>query len=123
MPELKPGGDTPSMSQTHPTGLKPAIKSTKLVPGERDDSVTRSEIALPTVSKYLDLLQQSKFLIQSHGRYTTYAGTTVFSRAPMTRDVTTDTSSMDLAISLAAAQDCIGSAQPEGPARDDLAIF
>jgi hypothetical protein len=30
---------------------------------------------------------------------------------------------MDLAISLAAAQDCIGSAQPEGLARDDLAIF
>jgi hypothetical protein len=123
MPEPTPAILAPSTPYTIPTGLKPAIKTTSPVSVEQNGGITPLMIVLPSVSRYLHLLRRGKTLIQAHGRYTTYAGTSVFSRAPVARDVTTEPSSTDLAISLAAAQDCIGSAQPEGPARDDLAIF
>jgi len=77
----------------------------------------------PPIQHFLHLLRQSKALIKVHGPYTTYAGTTVFSRAPMTRDATKEPSAKDLALSLTAAQDCINSAQVEGPAKEDLILF
>lgn len=121
--EHTPESPTPSTSHTNLTGLKPAIKTTSPVLREQTDRATQLTIAFSTVSRYFYLLRQSKPLIQGHGRYTTYAGTSVFSRAPTARDVTLEASTTDLAISLAAAQGCICSAQCEGPARDDHAVF
>lgn len=76
----------------------------------------------PTIPHFLQLLQQSKALIKAYGRYTTYAGTTVFFRALVANNITKEISSKDLAVSLAAAQGCIYSAQVEGPAKEELYI-
>jgi hypothetical protein len=75
------------------------------------------------ISRFFRLLHQSTLLIQTYGPYATHAGTTVFSRAPIGRDTNETVSEKDIASSLAAVQDCTGSAQVEGPAKDDLTIF
>jgi hypothetical protein len=77
----------------------------------------------PLLSRYSHLLSRSKALISIHGPYTTYSGTTIFTRAPIVRDSSEKMSTKDFAVSLAAAQDCIYSAQVDGPAREDLATF
>lgn len=47
----------------------------------------------------------------------------MFSRAPVAPTTSQKAITKQLALSLAAAQDCVDSAQIEGPAREDLAIF
>lgn len=78
---------------------------------------------LASIPHFRRILRQAQTLLHAHGPYTTYAGTSVFSRAPIARDDTRALSVEEIANSLAAAQDCIGSAQPEGPAQIDLALF
>jgi hypothetical protein len=78
---------------------------------------------LPTVPRFMHSFRQCKALVVTHGVYTTYAGTTVFSRAPMERDSTKDATAKELALSFAAAQDCAGSAQIEGVSDEDLDVF
>lgn len=78
---------------------------------------------LPTISRFHYLLRHAKVLVHSHGPYTTHANTTVFTRATHPTPKPYGPSSTCMAISLAAAQDCIGSAQVPGPAKEDLHIF
>jgi hypothetical protein len=91
----------------------------KSYPGDNIHSIDDMSI----ISQFLHLLHQSTSLIQTHGPYTTYTGTTIFSRAPSGKYTSNRASKKDLAISLAAAQDCAGRAQVERPAKDDLTIF
>ena len=69
------------------------------------------------------LLQHTKALIHCHGPYTTHTNTTVFTHAANPSTNPHGPSSKCMATSLAAAQDCIGSAQVPGPAKEDLHIF
>lgn len=76
-----------------------------------------------TISKFYNLLEHSKALIGLYGPYTTHPNTTVFTRAARPTSQPCGPSSRCMAISLAAAQDSIGSAQETGPAKDDLRVF
>lgn len=75
------------------------------------------------VSRFAHYSRQTKALVKTHGVYTTYAGTTVFCRAPIAPTPNQKVSTKKLALSLAAAQDCAGTAQIEGPAQEDLCVF
>ncbi|KAF2830845.1 hypothetical protein CC86DRAFT_283953 [Ophiobolus disseminans] len=77
----------------------------------------------PAIPHFLELLHQSKALIETHGPYTTHPNTTVFQRAPISRNSAKEVSAKVFASSLATAQDCMNSAQAEGPAIHDLALF
>ena len=85
--------------------------------------VSRDAFRMSDIERFFHLLRNAKSLIKVHGPYTTYSGTTVFSRAPIPHESSTVPSVKDIALSLAAAQDSIDSTQPEGPAIDDLALF
>ncbi|KAJ4989718.1 hypothetical protein SVAN01_04748 [Stagonosporopsis vannaccii] len=76
-----------------------------------------------TISRFHYLLQHSKALVQAHGPYKTHKNTTVLTRAMTPRTKPYGPSSKCMATSLAAAQDCIGSAQVPGPAKEDLHVF
>lgn len=78
---------------------------------------------MSTISRFRFLLQHSKDLIETYGPYTTHENTTVLTRATTPRIKPFGPSSKCMATSLAAAQDCIGSAQISGPAKEDLHIF
>ncbi|KAH6633240.1 hypothetical protein C7974DRAFT_168025 [Boeremia exigua] len=78
---------------------------------------------MPTITRFHYLLQHSKSLVCAHGPYTTYPNTTVFTRATNPPVKPFGPSSRCMATSLAAAQDCIGSAQLPGPAKEDLHVF
>ncbi|KAJ4324296.1 hypothetical protein N0V94_001354 [Neodidymelliopsis sp. IMI 364377] len=78
---------------------------------------------MSTIARFRYLLHYTKDLIHSHGPYATHTNTTVFTRASYPRTKPYGLSSKCLAASLAAAQDCIGSAQIPGPAKEDLHIF
>ncbi|KAF2621643.1 hypothetical protein BU25DRAFT_416018 [Macroventuria anomochaeta] len=78
---------------------------------------------MPTIARFHYLLHHTKAYIHSHGPYTTHANTTVFTRAANPPTKLYGPSSKCLATSLAAAQDCIGSAQVPGPAKEDLYLF
>lgn len=75
------------------------------------------------IPRFLHLLKHSKLLVATNGVYTTYAGTTVFSRAPLPPTNQEEPTIREIALSLAAAQDCANSAQVEGPAEEDLTVF
>jgi hypothetical protein len=74
-------------------------------------------------ARFFYLLQHANILIQQYGPYTTFTGTTVFTRTHQMRPRLNQPSMKELATSLAAAQDSIGSAQLNSPAKDDLMIF
>lgn len=75
------------------------------------------------ISRFHHLLRHCKALIGAHGPYTTHPNTTVLVRATIPRNKSYGPSSRCVATSLAAAQDCIGSAQIPGPAKEDLHVF
>ncbi|KAF2025882.1 hypothetical protein EK21DRAFT_103589 [Setomelanomma holmii] len=114
---------TPSHSQTKLARLPEIVQP--VGPVERLWNRLCLEVVedLPKVTRFLHLSRQSKALIKAHGPHTTFAGTTVFSRAPLAHDCAKDVSVREFALSLAAAQDSIGTAQLNGPAKEDLAIF
>jgi len=81
--------------------------------------------ALAPITRFWHLLRHAKILIRLHGPHTTYPDTTVFTRTPTPRPtkIAKPPSAQLLATSLAAAQDAYGSAQPDGPAKEDLDLF
>ncbi|KAH4184214.1 hypothetical protein HBI49_210020 [Parastagonospora nodorum] len=123
-PEYTSGNLTPETSHTKLTELEKATatpdSTADLQIGETTSSTADDERLLP---RFFRLLDQSKALVNTHGPHTTYAGTNVFARAPIVRNETEQASIKDFATSLAAAQDCIESAQLDGAAREDLATF
>jgi hypothetical protein len=122
-PEYTPEDLTPTASQTDLLASPRTTEVPNMVAEPQLDVTIHSIDDMPIISRFLYLLHQSTTLVNTHGPYTSYAGTTVFSRAPRSRETTNQISKKDLATSLAAAQDCAGSAQVEGPAREDLAVF
>lgn len=84
--------------------------------------MTRKIQYMSNHERFFQLLDQVKGRIREHGPYTKYSRTTVFARAPLPRDVEQELSVEDMAFSLAAAQDCCRTAQPEGPVSDDLLL-
>jgi hypothetical protein len=78
---------------------------------------------MSTIARFRYLLHHTKDLVHSHGPYATHTNTTVFTRASYPQAKRYGPSSKCLAVSLAAAQDCIGNAQIPGPAKEDLHIF
>lgn len=115
-PEYTPDTPTPATSQISPTELEKATTTPDLA----DALQNHDDRLLP---RFIHLLDESKALAKAHGPHTTYAGTSVFARAPIARKSSEQASSKDFATSLAAAQDCIESAQLDGAAKEDLAIF
>ncbi len=85
--------------------------------------ILANALRMPIISRFHYLLNQSKTLVRSHGPYLTYTNTTVFTRATSALIKPRGPSSRCMAASLAAAQDCVGSAQVPGPAKEDLHIF
>lgn len=77
----------------------------------------------PAISRFSYLLRRVEELVQTNGPYTTYAGTTVFTRAPLARSSTKVISTSDLAVSLAAAQDSVGTAQIDRSTQEDSTAF
>ncbi|KAF1833692.1 hypothetical protein BDW02DRAFT_372225 [Decorospora gaudefroyi] len=76
---------------------------------------------MSNIERFIHLLRHAEALIRQYGPYTTHKGTKVFIRAPT--PCIKEPSPRDLALSFAAAQDCSNSAQPSGPANDDLRLF
>ncbi|KAH7082961.1 hypothetical protein BKA63DRAFT_486375 [Paraphoma chrysanthemicola] len=122
-PDYTPEGPTPSHSQSNLAQLHEVGHVRRTIENPSNVLDTENLRAMPTLARFFHLLCQSKALIEVHGSYTTFAGTTVFSRAPLARNHMTNASAKDIALSLAAAHDSVGSAQIEGPAKDDLAVF
>ncbi|KAF2643612.1 hypothetical protein P280DRAFT_379435, partial [Massarina eburnea CBS 473.64] len=87
--------------------------------------VIATAFSLDPVPRFFHLLVHVKSLISSYGPYTTYAGTTVFTRAPIPRSTkkSKPPSDFTLATSFAAAQDSVKSAQPDSPSKQDLQAF
>jgi hypothetical protein len=85
--------------------------------------VLREASRMTNIERFFHLWQQAKVLVEHHGPYTTHENTTVFTRASDLRRPTKDSAEERLAYSLAAAQDCVNSAQPDSPAKDDLLLF
>jgi hypothetical protein len=122
-PHDTPQSLTPTESQIDLPALAPKSAAPGMVAEPQSNETVSSVDDMPLIPRFFHLLNESKALIYAHGPYTNFAGTTVFSRAPTERDTKIQVSKKDLAISLAAAQDCAGSAQLGGPAKDDLAVF
>lgn len=78
---------------------------------------------MSNIERFFHLLRTANSLIGHYGPHTTFSGTTVFTRAPVPRPSTTVPLPEEVALSLAAAQDSINSAQPKGPSNDDLLLF
>ncbi|KAF1957136.1 hypothetical protein CC80DRAFT_390097, partial [Byssothecium circinans] len=85
----------------------------------------KQAFSLYPIPRFHHLFAHAKALIRVHGPYTTYAGTTVFTRAPIPRSTKTSKppSLKTIATSFAAAQDSATSAQPAGPSKEDLQVF
>jgi hypothetical protein len=122
-PHDTPQSLTPTESQIDLPALAPKSAAPGMVAEPQSNETVSSVDDMPLIPRFFHLLNESKALVYTHGPYTNFAGTTVFSRAPTERDTNIQVSKKDLAISLAAAQDCAGSAQLGGPAKDDLAVF
>lgn len=124
IPDYTPDNLTPSSSRTN---LSDLTTSTANTPECHLAELLNEQLTLEDgraqIPKFRETLGETQSLLRVHGPYTIYAGTSVFSRAPIPRDSSKDVSTEEMARSLAAAQDCFGSAQPKGPARDDLAVF
>jgi hypothetical protein len=122
-PDYTPQGLTPAPSQSNLALLQEATLPPSPVADPSNQLCVHALENMPIIPRFLHLLRQSKALIEAHGPHTTFTGTTVFSRAPLARNRTKDVSTKDFALSLAAAQDSAGSAQIDGPAKEDLAVF
>ncbi|KAJ8115519.1 hypothetical protein OPT61_g2842 [Boeremia exigua] len=85
--------------------------------------ILANALHMPKISRFHYLLKHSRILINSHGPYMTHPNTTVLTRARRASAKSYGPSSKCMARSLAAAQDCIGSVQVPGPAKEDLHIF
>jgi hypothetical protein len=98
-------------------------KDIAALPLNRD--VLAQAIRMTNIERFLHLLHHTKSLVGLHGPYTKHPNTTVFSRDVRLppRPKPQAPSLKDLALSLAAAQDCAYSAQPSGPAQNDLDFF
>jgi hypothetical protein len=122
-PQDTPEELTPTLSQFDSRALSTTTTTPNMVAEPRIDGIACSVDNMPMISRFFHLLDRSKALVYAYGPHTTYASTTVFSQAPAAHDTPNRVLIKDLAISLATAQDCAGSAQVEGPAKDDLAVF
>lgn len=89
-------------------------------PATINGELLKADACLLEMPTFLLLFTHAKLLIRTQGPYTVAAGTYVFTRVPCTQDSTTVASTVDLAISLAAAQDCILITQPQSPANEDM---
>ncbi|KAI8935514.1 hypothetical protein NX059_008085 [Plenodomus lindquistii] len=98
--------------------IKPPV-----TPSSRDEDVYKAACSLPTLPRFLHLLRHAKDLIATYGPYTKSSTTATFIRATVIRDGSSHAAPAILARSLAAAQDCIDSAQPPGLANEDLIFF
>jgi hypothetical protein len=78
---------------------------------------------MTNIKRFFYLWHHTKLLVENYGPYTTYEDTTVFMRATKAQRLNKEPPTEKLAYSLAAAQDCVNSAQPSGPAKDDLLLF
>jgi hypothetical protein len=122
-PEHTPKSLTPVKSRINLDYLQKSAQQGRPLAASTDIIDFQHVDSLPTIPRYHNLLRQARTLVQAHGRHTTQAGTTIFTRAPVARDSTKQPTAKDLAVSLAAAQDSIGVAHLDGPAKDDLAVF
>jgi hypothetical protein len=86
-------------------------------------TILRDVFKMSTTARFFYLLQHANSLIQCNGPYTTFVDTTVFTRTRQTQPRMNAPSTKELAVSLAAAQDSIGTAQLDSPAKEDLMIF
>jgi hypothetical protein len=77
---------------------------------------------MTNIERFFHLLRHAKLLVERNGPYAIHRGTTVFTRA-LSPHPRKDPSTKDLALSLAAAQDSMNSAQPSGPANSELDLF
>ncbi|KAH7396765.1 hypothetical protein DE146DRAFT_614494, partial [Phaeosphaeria sp. MPI-PUGE-AT-0046c] len=123
-PEHTPDSLAPSSSHSNLSDVASAIDNS---PGgylvELLDEQIKLKNGLSAAPHFRRNLGQAQALIRVHGPYTRYIGTSVFSRSPIARDCTKEVSIEEIADSLQAAQGCVGDAQPEGPAKEDLAMF
>jgi hypothetical protein len=105
------------------TPTPPKSEELAVTPSTR--TVLATSIWRMPIPKFGHLLAHAKTLIRLHGPHTTYPNTTVLARAsvPHLRTTSNAPSAQILATSFAAAQDAHGSAQPDGPAKDDLELF
>lgn len=122
-PEYTPDSLTPSSSHANLSDLLPGVDHSESHLAGLLDEQFKLKDGLSAVPYFRKILGKAQGLIRVHGPYTTYAGTSVFSRAPAARDKTKELSIEEITDSLAAAQDCISGAQQEGYGRDDLAMF
>jgi hypothetical protein len=122
-PDYTPQGLTPAPSQSNLALLQEATLPPSPVADPSNQLCVHALENMPIIPRFLHLLRQSKALIEAHGPHTTFTGTTVFSRAPLARNRTKDVSTKDFALCLAAAQDSAGSAQIDGPSKEDLTVF
>ncbi|KAF1941295.1 hypothetical protein EJ02DRAFT_348045 [Clathrospora elynae] len=89
----------------------------------KNSEVLKNAFRMSNIERFLHLQRHAKLLVGTYGQYTTYSKTTVFARAHNPRKEYQEPTITELALSLAAAQDSLNSAQPDGPARDDLLLF
>jgi hypothetical protein len=82
-------------------------------------------VGMTDIERFSHLLHHAKTLVSRYGPYTKHHNARVFMRTRKSpqRPCPPNPSLVDLALSLAAAQDCAYSAQPNGPAKDDLDFF
>jgi hypothetical protein len=77
---------------------------------------------MTNLERFFHLWHHTKLLVANYGPYTTHEDNTVLTRASGIQRLNKDPPTKKLAYSLAAAQD-VNSAQPDGPAKDDLLLF
>ncbi|KAH9864407.1 hypothetical protein J1614_010341 [Plenodomus biglobosus] len=93
-------------------------------PSTTNEDIHEPASSLPAIPQFMYLLSHAKSLISSHGPYVILTDTSIFARAESTcSNNDGDASPAILATSLAAAQDCVDSAQPQGPAKEDIIFF
>lgn len=76
-----------------------------------------------TLPRFIELLNRVKSLVHTYGPHTTHNRTAIFARASSPSPRTMETSTTDLAETLAAAQDSISDMKADGVLSEDLKIF
>ncbi|RAR01793.1 integral membrane protein [Stemphylium lycopersici] len=107
------------------TRLHMSTQQSHTTPSTSNKDALTKTAQLNNAERFLRLLQYSKALVAQNGPYTTAPGTAVLLRASQLRVHRDDEalSTAEFALSLAAAQGSISSAQPDGPEKDDLLLF
>jgi hypothetical protein len=98
-------------------------KMPSIATSQENAAILRDVFKMSTTARFVCLLQHTNTLIQRNGPYTTFIDTTVFTRTRQAHPRTNPPSTKEFAVSLAAAQDSIGTAQLDSPAKEDLMIF